>query len=235
MRRAAPLTLNVRHRNANLTVTRNDMKYTAPERELKSFTCPHCGVLSRQYQFSVTDKTLGGNNQYTVGDWLASSVCEHCGEATLWHGTAMIFPNRGNAPLPNPDMPANVMADYQEAANIAALSPKAAAALLRLGIQKLCSHLGGEGKNINSDIGALVKQGLPSIVQKSLDVVRVIGNNAVHPGQIDADNAEIVGHLFHLVNLITETMISTPARVDALYDSLPKSALDGISKRDSEA
>ncbi|MFJ7566646.1 DUF4145 domain-containing protein [Herminiimonas sp. NPDC097707] len=146
----------------------------------------------------------------------------------------MIDPNRGNAPLPNQDMPADVAADYHEAATIAALSPKAAAALLRLAIQKLCLHLGGEGKNINSDIGTLVKKGLPPIVQKSLDVVRVIGNNAVHPGQIDADNTEIVGHLFHLVNLITETMISTPARVEALYDSLPKSVLDGIAKRDSE-
>ena len=211
------------------------MKYTPPARHLKSFTCPHCGVLSRQYQFSVTDKSLGGNNQYQDGDWLASSVCEHCKEATLWHGQVMIHPNRGKAPLPNPDMPPDVRSDYEEAATIANLSPKAAAALLRLAIQKLCVHLGGEGKNINADIGALVKSGLSPIVQKSLDIVRVIGNNAVHPGQIDTDSEEVVGHLFHLANLITEAMISTPARVETLYGSLPKTALDGIAKRDGDA
>lgn len=211
------------------------MKYIAPERELKSFTCPHCGVLSRQYQSSVTDKSLGGNNQYSSNDWLASSICEHCGEATLWHGSKMIHPNRGNAPLPNPDMPDDVKADYQEAATIANMSPKAAAALLRLAIQKLCIHLGGKGKNINADIGALVENGLPPIVQKSLDVVRVIGNNAVHPGQIDTDNVEITEHLFKLVNLITETMITTPAQVQALYESLPATALEGIDKRDGNA
>jgi len=209
------------------------MTYTAPARELKSFTCPHCGVFARQYQFSTTHKALGGANQYSSTDWLASSVCEHCGEATLWLSEQMIHPNRGNAPLPNPDMPSDVKQDYEEAARIAALSPKAAAALLRLSIQKLCVHLGGDGKNINADIGSLVKKGLPDIVQKSLDIVRVVGNNAVHPGQIDTDDLEVVGHLFHLANLITETMISTPARVDALYSKLPKSALDGITKRDA--
>jgi hypothetical protein len=211
------------------------MKYIAPERNLKSFTCPHCGVLARQYQNSVSDKGLGGNSMYTAGDWLASSICEHCGEATLWLDEKMIFPNRGNAPLPNPDMPDDVMADYQEAAAIANMSPKAAAALLRLAIQKLCIHLGGKGKNINEDIGSLVKGGLSPIVQQSLDVVRVIGNNAVHPGQIDTDNVEAVSHLFQLVNLITDTMISAPAQVKALYDSLPASALDSIAKRDGSA
>lgn len=209
------------------------MKYIAPARPSRSFTCPHCGVLSRQYQFSVSDKTFAGSNTYVSDDWLAVSICEHCQGATLWLGEKMIHPNRGSAPLPNPDMPANVKQDYEEAATIAALSPKAAAALLRLAIQRLCVHLGGEGKNINSDIGLLVKRGLPELVQKSLDVVRVIGNNAVHPGQIDADSEEIVGHLFHLANIITETMISAPARVDNLYANLPKTALDAIAKRDA--
>lgn len=211
------------------------MKFVAPSRTSKSFTCPHCGVLARQYQFSITEKSLGGVNIYQNNDWLASSICEHCKEATLWHGTKMIYPNRANAPIPNSDMPPDVKADYEEAATIASSSPKAAAALLRLGIQKLCIHLGGDGKNINADIGMLVKNGLPAIVQKSLDIVRVVGNNAVHPGQIDTDNEDIAGHLFHLVNLITETMISTPARVEELYGNLPKSSRDGIAKRDGDA
>ena len=46
-------------------------------------------------------------------------------------------------------------------------------------------HLELKGKNIDDDIGALVKRGLDARIQKALDVVRVVGNNAVHPGQID--------------------------------------------------
>jgi hypothetical protein len=146
----------------------------------------------------------------------------------------MIHPNRGKAPLPNPDMPADVKTDYEEAASIATLSPKAATALLRLAIQKLCVHLGGTGKNINDDIALLVKNGLSEKIQQALDVVRVVGNNAVHPGQIDFDNPEVAANLFHLINVIVETMISTPKKIDTLYTSLPQGALDAIKIRDSK-
>ena len=146
----------------------------------------------------------------------------------------MIYPNRGNAPLANDDMPEDVNQDYEEAATIAALSPKAAVALLRLAIQKLCVHLGGKGENINVDIALLVKRGLPEKIQQSLDIVRVVGNNAVHPGQIDVDDPQVVGNLFTLINVIVETMITMPSKISNLYSSLPKTALDSIQKRDEK-
>jgi hypothetical protein len=208
------------------------MKYIAPQRGIKAYTCPHCGVYARQYHFSVTGKDFSGSNSYTDNDWLASSVCEHCGAAALWFQNQMIYPNRGNAPLPNPDMPEDVKADYEEAASIASHSPKAAAALLRLAIQKLCIDLGGKGNNINQDIAELVKNGLPVKIQQSLDIVRVVGNNAVHPGQIDFDDPEVAGNLFHLINVIVETMITTPKRIETLYAGLPENALAGIENRD---
>jgi hypothetical protein len=72
-------------------------------------------------------------------------------------------------------------------------------------------------------------------VQKALDVVRVIGNNAVHPGQIDLkDDVETASHLFHLVNLITDVMVIQPRHVDALYEALPETARKAIEKRDGE-
>jgi len=210
------------------------MKYIAPKRGLKSYTCPHCGVLARQYHYSVSSSSLAGSNNYANNDTIASTVCEHCNDFSLWTDTNMVYPNRGSAPVPNPDMPNDVKEDYEEAATIATLSPKAAAALLRLAIQKLCVHLGGKGKNINEDIALLVSNGLPEKIQQSLDIVRVVGNNAVHPGQIDVDDPAIVGNLFALTNVIVEAMISVPTKIGTLYSSLPQGAIDGINKRDGK-
>ena len=98
----------------------------------------------------------------------------------------------------------------------------------------MCKELGEKGENINTDIGSLVKKGLPVVVQQSLDIVRVTGNGAVHPGQIDTDNPEIVAQLFDLVNIIIEYMISLPRKVSGIYTSLPIDKVKGINDRDSK-
>jgi hypothetical protein len=105
---------------------------------------------------------------------------------------------------------------------------------LLLCIQKLCKHLGEQGENINKDIASLVAKGLSPKIQKSLDVVRVIGNEAVHPGSIDLnDQPDIAMKLFDLVNIIAETMISHPKMIDAIYEELPDQKLNQINKRDN--
>jgi len=140
------------------------------------------------------------------------------------------------APLPSPDMPEDIATDFNEARNIFSYSPRASAALLRLAVQKLCVYLGQPGKNINDDIAALVKNGLSPRIQKSLDIVSVIGNNAVHPGEINLqDNSEIVLALFDIINFIIQEMITRPRELDEIYQKLPENALKGISTRDKKA
>lgn len=130
-------------------------------------------------------------------------------------------------------MPDDIRRDHDEASTILDLSPRGSAALVRLAIQKLCKHLGQPGKNINDDIRALVADGLDSRIQKALDVVRVVGNNAVHPGQIDLrDDRATAESLFRLLNLIVERMISEPKHVDEIYAALPEEARKAIEKRD---
>ena len=146
----------------------------------------------------------------------------------------LIFPSTGQGSLPSTDLPPEVRADYQEARSIAAVSPRGAAALLRLCIQKLCIHLGESGADLNAAIGKLVARGLPTKVQQALDTVRVIGNNAVHPGEIDLkDDLPTVLHLLDLVNVIADVMIGQPARIEALYDrSLTPGQKAQIASRD---
>jgi len=129
-------------------------------------------------------------------------------------------------------MPESVSNFYLEAASICAISPRGAAALLRLSLQELCRELGEPGQHINTDIASLVARGLPPMVQQSLDVVRVTGNHAVHPGQIDTDSQEVVTGLFSLLNVIVEYMITLPNQIAANYAELPESTRDGIEQRD---
>jgi hypothetical protein len=130
-------------------------------------------------------------------------------------------------------MPADVRLDFMEAREIVDASSRGAAALLRLAIQKLLLGLGLPGKNINDDIAALVQQGLPPQVQQALDVVRVIGNNAVHPGELAAsDVAQVANRLFELVNFIVDDRIARPKAMKTLYEALPGGALSAIAKRD---
>ena len=218
------------------------MKYVAPVCGLKAYTCPHCGVLAEQtHNFNVNhnwrlfDPAILEFERDAYNDFVINiSECNHCKKICLWHFDRMVHPNRGNASMPNPDMPEDVKKDYEEAASIYTQSPRGAAALLRLAIQKLCVELGGKGNNINDDIKTLVEKGLPEKVQQSLDIVRVIGNNAVHPGQIDTDDPEVAGKLFVLLNIITEYMVSMPNRIDSMYTDLPDSSIEQIEKRDNQ-
>lgn len=147
----------------------------------------------------------------------------------------MIWPDALRVAEPNPDLPEEIITDYLEAASVLGKSPKAAAALIRLCLQKLCKHLGQKGKNINEDIASLVVAGLPIRIQKAMDSIRIIGNNAVHPGEINpADDPQMVPMLFALINMIADSMITQQKEIDRFYALLPERDRVNIDKRDSK-
>lgn len=208
------------------------MKYVEAESCKETFTCFQCGAITQHNWWGVD---WDGRQFLPHNSHLQVSTCIICGGHSIWEGASLILPLSGDAPSPNPDMPDSIRGIYLEAAAIHGQSPRAAAALLRLAIQNLCIELGEKGQNINADIKSLVAKGLPEIVQQSLDVVRVIGNNAVHPGQINTDDHSVTGSLFELVNVIVEYMISLPKRIGTLYSGLPSGALAAIEKRDGRS
>jgi hypothetical protein len=153
-----------------------------------------------------------GYRNYSIQN-LSAAQFYNCDDVSIWIHNRLAWPNLGSAPIANVDLPKEVRADYDEAGTLVQLSPRGAAALLRLAIQKLCKILGEKGKSIDDDIASLVKKGLDPRVQQALDVVRVIGNNAVHPGQIDLrDDQSTAEKLFGLVNLIAEIMLAYPVK-----------------------
>jgi hypothetical protein len=209
-------------------------KYIAPTLKADAFNCVSCHVYTKQHWFYMQGASRpDGYGTQHVDKRFMVSYCEHCGFPTIWHGESIIFPLNLSAEPPNQDLPEEIVEDYDEARAILNLSPRGAAALLRLAIQKLCAHLGQPGKNINADIKALVAAGLPPKVQEALDSVRVIGNESVHPGTIDLkDDRDTANQLFRLVNFIAQKMITEPKEIDEIYNGLPTDKLKGIKDRD---
>lgn len=204
-------------------------KYYPPEDQAQQFHCIHCGVFAKQkwgvlcFGYHSTDKSP-----------ITCCRCEHCGEFSYWYEQRMIIPAEAPVAPPHPDMPAAVVEDYEEARGIFSRSPKAAVALLRLAIQKLMPELGERGDNINNDIKSLVAKGLPVQVQQAFDFCRVVGNNAVHPGEIKLnDTPEMGQHLFNMINFIVEDRITRPKQIAALYAKLPEAARAAVEKRDA--
>lgn len=163
------------------------------------------------------------------------SKCYHSKKMTVWVHDNIVFPHEKQGVEPNQDLPDDIIRDFEEARGIIGLSPRGAAALLRLCIQKLCVHLGEKGQNLNDDIASLVGKGLNPLVQKSLDVVRVVGNESVHPGVIDLnDDRDTTNRLFDLINSIADQMITHPKNVKSLYDKLPPEKRKAIEKRNGK-
>jgi Domain of unknown function (DUF4145) len=165
------------------------------------------------------------------------SRCYSCDRIAVWNHDRVVYPRLQNSVFaPNQDLNTDIQADFNEAASILDPSPRGAAALLRLCIQKLCVQLGQPGKHLDTDIAALVQMGLDVHIQQALDIVRVVGNSAVHPGALDLrDDRATASTLFGLVNVIAESLITQPARVKALYAQVvPPSVQAAIKKRDGQ-
>jgi Domain of unknown function (DUF4145) len=208
--------------------------YTPPAFQSNGFNCPYCGAFAKQDWVNLRSKFGTSDPFYEGVSPFLLSRCSRCKKVAVWDDGVMLIPDTVTADQPHPEMPEAIKGDFEEARNVLAKSPRSAAALLRLCVQKLCKELGEYGENINQDISGLVKKGLPAEVQQSLDIVRVVGNEQVHPGQLDIrDDPALASELFALVNFIVEDRISRPKAIKAIYDRLPKSKLDGIKNRDA--
>lgn len=222
--------------------------------EKSSYICPYCHALagmeksryrilscgtggfflnSYEDRCFIAERGCGGDGEINGLDELTVVTCRACHKIQLWINHDMVYPDKSNIQMASKDMPENVKEIYDEAVSVFGKSPRASAALLRLGVQLLCKELGGTGENINDDIAFLVKNGLSIRIQRALDSIRVIGNNAVHPGNIDFnDSTDIALSLFRVLNFIVEEMITKPKEIDLIYESLPPNAIKAIEKRD---
>lgn len=187
-----------------------------PAFQSKQFHCMFCGVFAVQNWFSINAKNK-----------LWRCVCYHCKNESVWMETGkgegrILHPDILQGPPPHGDMPESVKEDYLEAMSIVSKSPRGAAALLRLAMQKLMKELGESGRNMDKDIASLVGKGLPVEVQQALDHLRVIGDGSAAPGQlVSGDDRETALQLFELINFIVEDRITRKKKIEAIYQRIP--------------
>ena len=217
----------------------------------KAFQCPVCsGFSSHLWTYNPID--INGDYNESI-KFIIIAQCQACNQFSIWITNeirisssglvlytsgatlTLIFPNVAEGiPEPNSDMPDDVKEIYIEAGEVLNISPRASAALSRLAIEKLVAHLNAKGKDLNTQIGSLVSKGMPIEIQQMLDSVRVIGNNAVHPGQIDIkDNKELALSLLSFINLIVDNRITQPKKILDTYNLLPESYRNSIERRDN--
>lgn len=223
-------------------------EYHPPKYKSDAFHCPHCQVFAFQnwahavirvykedyfHDIGFKSPDIGFKQIYIKGEIVEVAICAHCESGTFWLAKKIIYPLTRSVPPANSDLPDDVKQVYEEAASIADQSPRAASALLRLTLQMLLEHLGGT-RNLNTNIKNLVKKGLDLQIQQALDLVRVTGNHAAHPGEIVFDDTTDVQELFNLINTITFFLITQPKQTRERYDNLPKKDKENIAKRDGK-
>ena len=220
-----------------------------PELGKQTFRCPICSVVAQVswhhlMRSTATDvlKLRGLGHHYYV-EVCAAGKCEtvwarhtthHEGDAVLTQDDRLAYPDVSTAPRPHVDMPDGAKDLYVEAAAVVAKSPRAATALLRICTEQLVQELTPESNgNLNTRIGELVEGGLSAEIQRALDSLRVIGNNAVHVNEVVlADDLETANALFQVINVIVQSTITHQKQIKTLYDQLPQTARDQIERRD---
>lgn len=217
-------------------------KYIAPAPLGESFTCPFCDTTSTQYWYvnniAYPAKTEAGSALYEIGSsercvssneelrkW-GFAECSHCHKMSVWRDGEMVYPESCPVGEPNEDMPARVREIYLEAANVFGKSPRASSALLRLALQHLLGEILEDRSTggVFTDIDAISSDpATPRPIVKALDIVRICGNESVHPGTINLnDDPDTAALLFVLLNMVTEHFFSQPKRLNEAYGKIPE-------------
>lgn len=126
------------------------------------------------------------------GDWIARfSDCPACERTNVKVEQKIgkqirvryMLPEDGSirsAPIGVPD---TIATDFNEAAQVLAISPKASAALSRRCLQTVLREAGGvKPGNLSSEIDQVLEdKSVPQAIGESIDAIRNIGNFAAHP------------------------------------------------------
>ena len=78
--------------------------------------------------------------------------------------------------------------------------------------------------NIYRDINKLKDQSIDTNLIRALDIIRISGNESVHPGTLDLnENRDDAIYLFALLNMICDQFFTQPRKMQEMYERMPES------------
>jgi hypothetical protein len=159
-------------------------------------------------------------NSSEIDARLKRSTCLSCSTSSYWVDGELVSPRARLGEPASPDLPASLQATHAEARDIAARSPRSAAALLRTLVEQLAAELGYANGTLYERIQRMSDDGkVPATVVLGMDAVRSAGNQAVHEGTLpdvtDSD-LETVLLLFGIVEDIVAAAITRPRQIEEL-------------------
>lgn len=231
------------------------MEVTFSDRTQPAFRCPFCKEI-RSHSWENIANFIGPKMRVMSVEELNSDLniltssdeigmiyyakCNECSKITVWikfedKHTEMIYPQTYEYPEPHSDMPPSITKFYNEAGKTLSISVGASAALSRVTLENLLSHLGYPQNTLNNKIGAAIKaKNLSSDTEKLLDIIRHFGNDGAHAGTINSnDEYGTAQFLLESINRVVDDLITKPNRTKELFSLLPDGVLNGIKKRDT--
>ena len=213
----------------------DDKQQRMPDYKKGSFVCPYCGV----YAFQARSR----RRLYSNPD-LCGTRCVACKQGSLWlldkdeGEMVMVYPDKGIGPSLPSEAGDDVRKLYDEANSIVTRSPRAASALLRSALEVLCKKI--LGKTAKGDLKSMItkiakEHNFNAQAIKAMDNVRLTGNRAIHPGQIELQDNTKPEVLFELLWYIVQQAISQHQTAERL-NKLAQAGLTGSSdnKKDAE-
>jgi hypothetical protein len=163
---------------------------------------------------------------------ISISYCFNCNEICLWVVDQMVWPGCATGPEPKLHASPHVRRETEEASPTLDASPRGAAALLRLAMEKLCKELSDSEESPRPEIAPLFQDEVDARVQKVLDAMRIIESNAIPPDHVGVGDTRATAEtLSGLVNLICEKMIIEPRHLQALYAKVRDDAQSALEQR----
>jgi len=192
-------------------------KKHAPTYFKDKFICPICKLYVKHSWIQNVFERIQSNNSIKF----SISKCSNCLNLMIWSADhkEIIFPKINQVEEPNVELNKDIKEIYIEAATILDESSRASAALLRLCLEKLLIQISIPGRTLNDMISNLIEKGVDENIRKACDLVRIHGNEAIHPGEINIkDNRYIATNLFWLINKIASIEITEKKKIQLLYD-----------------